>query len=639
MLINNRYQVIRALGEGGFGQAYLATDQQMPSQRKCAIKQLKPITTNPEAYQLVQSRFQREAAILEQLGEDHPQIPRLYAYFSENRQFYLVQEWIDGITLDTLVNQQGPLPEAVVRSILTALLPVLDFIHSQGIIHRDIKPDNVILRSRTQQPVLIDFGAVRETMQTVVDSQNRPKSSIAIGTPGFMPPEQAAGRPILSSDLYSLGLVAIYLLTGQLPQAFETDVHSGEIIWQVAAPHVSAGFVTVLEQSVKSHPRDRYSSAQAMLAALSALPTAPKAPSPLIIPANNSTANNLAVPQQYHPLAADSTLKTVVVAPAQRERTSDGSTLPRSEENSGKTVIAQVPRNRSSDGSSPNVFSNSTNYEDNVHSEQSRKRFSPLAIGMTLAVVLGSAIAATSLLNQSTNAPSQAIRSDAAPVKVSKQPAPKKETNSAQSETDNADADPLDSIEIGPETGSEATAPTAENAPPDGGQLTLGSSSGKPIPVFNDPSFSAQSAQSGASGDRVTILQQSQGDDGGTWYRVRFSSGAEGWVSGAYADSSGYASAPAGAPAAAPPAAPAPSPPTSLPPAQASSAQIAGGTGAQVDVYAAPSSDANSPHYGLGGDRIEILDSTQGEDGRTWYEVQFDSGASGWVSGDSVQTP
>ena len=647
MLINNRYQVIRTLGEGGFGQAYLAIDQQMPSQRKCAIKQLKPITNSPQTYQLVQARFQREAAILEKLGEDHPQIPRLYAYFSENLQFYLVQEWIDGITLESLVAQQGPQSEATTRSILAALLPVLSFIHSQGIIHRDIKPDNIILRMNTQQPVLIDFGAVRETMTTVMDSQEIPKSSITIGTPGFMPPEQAVGRPILSSDLYSLGLVAIYLLTGRLPQSFETDVQTGEIVWQAAAQHVSAGFVALLDRAVRSHPRDRYSSAQDMLSALLALPATAEAPAQLAIPASiHTSADPSAVPLQYHPLAADSTLKTVAVAPAQptREISQQSSfDLPEGlpEENLGKTVVGNVPFNNVS-------------YQSSTDRRRPTKRLMPLVIGLSV-IVVGGAIAAGVRLSQSPDDTTPSQDSVLEANKNTSKQASTQATDDAQAKaklkaTDGA-TDSAAEETPEPAAPTEATEPAVEESSPQtetqasGGQVTLGSSSGKPIPIYDSPSFASQSSQSGSSGDRVTVLKQAQGDDGSTWYLARFSSGAEGWIAQAYADPSSYGadSKPASAPSSsAPSAAPETSsqaapPPSSSP--KASSAQIAGGSGTQVNVYAAPSSDSNSPHYGLGGDRVTILNSTQGKDGRTWYQVQFASGASGWVSADSVQTP
>ena len=217
-LLNNRYQTIQVLGAGGFGETFLAEDTYMPSRRRCVIKQLKPVANDPQMYQLIQQRFQREAATLESLGEGSDQIPSLHAYFFENEHFYLVQEWIQGQTLSAKVASVGPLSETVVREILVSLLLVLEYVHSKGIIYRDIKPDNIIVRESNGKPVLIDFGAVKETMITPVNTHGKITHSIVIGTPGFMSPEQATGRPIYASDLYSLGMTAIYLLTGLLPQ-------------------------------------------------------------------------------------------------------------------------------------------------------------------------------------------------------------------------------------------------------------------------------------------------------------------------------------------------------------------------------------------------------------------------------------
>ncbi|QIR38492.1 serine/threonine protein kinase [Tolypothrix sp. PCC 7910] len=267
-LLNNRYQVIQTLGSGGFGETFLAEDTQMPSKRRCVIKQLKPIQNNPQIYQLVRERFQREAAILEDLGGATDQIPSLYAYFQSEGQFYVVQELIEGQTLTAKLQQQGLLSESSVREILVNLLPVLEYIHSKRIIHRDIKPDNIILRYRDNKPVLIDFGAVRETMGTVLNSQGNPTSSIVIGTPGYMPSEQAMGRPVFSSDLYSLGMTAIYLLTGKQPQELETDPRTGEIIWSHHALSVSPTFAGVIDKAIAYHPRDRFATAREMLQAL-----------------------------------------------------------------------------------------------------------------------------------------------------------------------------------------------------------------------------------------------------------------------------------------------------------------------------------------------------------------------------------
>jgi serine/threonine protein kinase, bacterial len=267
-LLNNRYQVIQVLGAGGFGETFLAEDTHMPSRRRCVIKQLKPISNDPQTYQLIQQRFEREAATLEYLGKSSDQVPELYAYFSEQGQFYLVQEWIQGQTLRDIIQAKEQESETAVREILLSLLSVLDYIHSKGIIHRDIKPDNIIIRSPDNKPVLIDFGAVKETIRSIVSSPGLPVQSMVIGTPGYMPSEQALGRPVYATDIYSLGLTAIYLLTGKQPQELETNQETGEILWQDYAPNVSPGLVNVLNQAIKPHASDRYTTASKMLYAL-----------------------------------------------------------------------------------------------------------------------------------------------------------------------------------------------------------------------------------------------------------------------------------------------------------------------------------------------------------------------------------
>ncbi|MBE9006648.1 protein kinase [Fortiea sp. LEGE XX443] len=268
ILLNNRYQVIQVLGAGGFGETFLAEDTHMPSRRRCVIKQLKPIANDPQTYEMIQQRFEREAATLEHLGDSSDQIPRLHAYFSENGQFYLVQEWIHGQTLTNLIETRGCQSETIVREILLSLLSVLDYVHSKGIIHRDIKPDNIILRSVDSKPVLIDFGAVKETLRTVATKPGYPTQSLVIGTPGYMSSEQAIGRPVYATDIYSLGLTAIYLLTGKQPSELPTNQQSGEILWQNDAPQVSPQLAMVLNQAIKPQASDRYSTASKMLYAL-----------------------------------------------------------------------------------------------------------------------------------------------------------------------------------------------------------------------------------------------------------------------------------------------------------------------------------------------------------------------------------
>ena len=266
VVLNNRYRVIRELGKGGFGETFLAVDTHLPSEQTCVIKQLYPIVSKPKQYQWVRERFQREAAILEALSQGNSQIPRLYAYFAEAETFYLVQEYIEGVTLTEKVEQTGVLSEREVTKIVISLLQVLDYVHSQRIIHRDVKPDNVILRAGDGLPVLIDFGVVKEALETVMDSDRT--HSIAIGTPGYMPSEQAAGRPVYSSDLYSLGLTAIFLLSGKPPQMIESDPNTGELLWRKILPHLHGQLAGVIDRAIRFHPRDRFANAKEMLSAL-----------------------------------------------------------------------------------------------------------------------------------------------------------------------------------------------------------------------------------------------------------------------------------------------------------------------------------------------------------------------------------
>ena len=277
-ILDNRYRIIRELPGGGFGKTFLAEDTRMPSRRRCIIKMLKPRHDNPQIYQIVQERFHREAAVLEELGEKNNQIPRLYDKFEEAGQFYLVQEWIQGQTLGNKLQQEGILSESTVKDILLNILPVLEYVHSKRIIHRDIKPDNIILRLTDNLPVLIDFGAVKEIMGTVMSNSGNVTSSIVIGTPGFMPSEQAAGRPLFASDLYSLALTAIYLLTGKIPQELETNPLTGEILWQKHADNLSPSFAAILDKAIHFWPRERYINAPAMLSALQAIALDPSMP-------------------------------------------------------------------------------------------------------------------------------------------------------------------------------------------------------------------------------------------------------------------------------------------------------------------------------------------------------------------------
>ena len=276
ILFNNRYLTLKQLGCGGFGCTYLAIDTHMPSKPKCVVKQLTFDTDDPDIYELVQTRFQREAAILEILGNLSPRIPKLHACSQEGHNLYLVQDWIDGENLEDKVERSGAFKEDEVNELLAYLLPVLGVVHSKNVIHRDIKPANIMVRDEDRQPFLIDFGAVKEVVSATAGLFGDTKLTIFIGTPAFAPVEQRIGKPVFASDLYSLGLTAIYLLTEKLPAWKETDFDTGERIvkrfrpgtWHEYAPEVSEQLKSVLDKAIQPLAADRYRTAREMQSAL-----------------------------------------------------------------------------------------------------------------------------------------------------------------------------------------------------------------------------------------------------------------------------------------------------------------------------------------------------------------------------------
>ncbi|MBD2464787.1 serine/threonine protein kinase [Oscillatoria sp. FACHB-1407] len=265
-LFRNRYKVLQTLGRGGFGVTYLAKDVSLPGSPECVIKQLCPKVNNPAILQRASERFEREAKTLAQLGS-HAQVPQLLDYFQEQGEFYLVQEYIRGVNLAKEVRNVGPLSELAVKRFLREILPVLDYIHRNQVIHRDIKPLNIIRCEDDGRLVLIDFGAVKEQIVEVDDMTQRGQSTQFVGTVGFAPPEQISLRPVFASDIYAIGMTCLYLLTGRPPMEFDCDPLTGEIMWE-SMLHLSDHFGKVLSKMLKCSVVDRYQSAEQVLRAL-----------------------------------------------------------------------------------------------------------------------------------------------------------------------------------------------------------------------------------------------------------------------------------------------------------------------------------------------------------------------------------
>ncbi|MBD1922319.1 pentapeptide repeat-containing protein [Microcoleus sp. FACHB-831] len=269
ILLRDRYKVIRSLGQGGFGATFLAQDEGLPGEPCCVIKQLRPSTTAPQVLEMARELFAREARTLGKIG-NHPQVPRLLDYFEDSQQFYLVQEYISGYTLQQEIKRDGPMSEAGVKQFLSEIIPVLEYIHSQQVIHRDIKPANMIRREQDRKLVLIDFGAVKNQVSQGGASSNSDQTALtayAIGTPGFAPPEQMAMRPVYASDIYAVGVTCIYLLTGKSPKELEYDPKTGEMLWKKQV-YISDHFADVMKKMLEVSVAHRFQCAEEVLRAL-----------------------------------------------------------------------------------------------------------------------------------------------------------------------------------------------------------------------------------------------------------------------------------------------------------------------------------------------------------------------------------
>ncbi len=254
-LLKGRYRVERLLASGGFGQTYLAADTHRPGHPICVVKQLRTFDDAPGLLEIARRLFTKEAETLERLK--HDQIPQLLAYFEDGSEFYLVQEYIEGKVLSDLLSGQ-PLPESKVVVMLLNLLKVMHYIHQQQVIHRDIKPQNIIRRQDNGKLVLIDFGAVKEISLGLTEGRNH---TVSIGSLGFTPLEQLAGRPRPNSDIFAAGMVAIQALTGVEPRALSEDMNTGLLLWQETGIPVSPEFAAVLNHMIERDTFQRYQTA------------------------------------------------------------------------------------------------------------------------------------------------------------------------------------------------------------------------------------------------------------------------------------------------------------------------------------------------------------------------------------------
>ncbi|NJN76329.1 MAG: serine/threonine protein kinase [Synechococcaceae cyanobacterium RL_1_2] len=269
-VLHQRYEISRILGKGGMGETYLAQDLTNPGLGYCVVKKLKPANEDPDYLVTCRRLFQREVDTLEFLGS-HNQIPALLDSFEEHEDFYLVEEFIDGPTLATELVLGQPWPETQVLQLLQDVLEILDFIHGQSVIHRDIKPDNIIRRTQDQKLVLIDFGAVKQIrVKTAI--AGHVSQTVGIGTDGYMPTEQASGKPRPASDIYALGKIGIQAITGLPPSQLLED-EDGEVLWNHLA-RASKEMEILLTQMTRHYFKLRYQNVSEVLAQIQGIQSA-----------------------------------------------------------------------------------------------------------------------------------------------------------------------------------------------------------------------------------------------------------------------------------------------------------------------------------------------------------------------------
>ena len=268
-LLQERYKIIQSLSAGVFGQTYIAVDVDYPQNPKCVVKQIKVSSSESGYLEMLRLLFQAETETLKLLGSHH-QIPEFIACFEENERFYLVQEWIEGHALaaELPIDQEwGCLwSEMEVVEFLIDVLGILEFVHSQGVIHCDIKPENLIRRNSDGKLALIDFGSIQSIDFGI--GAELPIYRIPVTSLGYIPPEQFIGQTQPNSDIYALGMIAIQALTGLEPLQLKADPYTNEIVWRSENTPVNDYLAAVLSQMIRYNYQNRFQSVSEVLRVL-----------------------------------------------------------------------------------------------------------------------------------------------------------------------------------------------------------------------------------------------------------------------------------------------------------------------------------------------------------------------------------
>ena len=486
------------------------------------------------------------------------------------------------------VMSQGVMSDAAVREWLTGILPVLACVHEKRIIHRDIKPDNVILRSRDHTPVLIDFGAVRETMGTQINVNGKSTQSIVIGTPGFMPSEQAAGRAVFGSDLYSLGLTAIYALTGKIPQELPTDPMTGEVQWRSYAPSVSAGLPSVIDRAIAPGIHARFQTSAQMLDAL----LVTEMPAVML-----GTVLSQPYGAQTRPPVSEAQKAIVAAHPSQ----------------AGQPQYSQAFSN-----ASPSQIT-----QPQSNGEWKKAIITGGIIGASIllgAVVMKSQV--PGFMSSTTENASKATSKEGDASKKDAAEKPKEKSSDAPVVQQPSQTVIVQATQPAP-TVNAAISLAEMNA------TVVGSAESKNI--RSGPGTDNGVLHSVNPGDRVKVVGTGSDSGQNPWYKVIVANGADGWIASQLIQRDGE-SAPAAVRAAVSQAMSQPSRSGDY-----TNATVKG-EGEIKNVRTGPGTKYPTEHECYPGDRVKIIDQNTDSGGYVWYKVYFPkSGASGWMAAQLIR--
>ena len=269
-VLQDSYHIVKKLDEEEFETVYLAESKDSSVSTKYLVQQFTPQYLSQAQLAVAQDLFKQEAAVLEALGK-HPQIPSIHDYFETQGQFFVVQEFIFGQSFQEELNEAKPYSETETIEFLNNILPVLQFIHENNYIHRDIKPSHLMRNDANQKIYLINFYSIKEKINPQnLDITGQFMPHLTVGTQGYIPMEQHLGKPEFCSDIYALGIVVIQALTKIKLNQLNYDDDNNPV-WRHFLPNISnfsPQFLDIIDTMVRCNHRKRYQSAIAILGSL-----------------------------------------------------------------------------------------------------------------------------------------------------------------------------------------------------------------------------------------------------------------------------------------------------------------------------------------------------------------------------------